>query len=77
MGIKQQALVDHAEELDLPLITDTNGAIIIMDSKDLSVFINLLNEDYIESALTGVRYEITGKKPLKAPNDDDLLKQYS
>ena len=77
VGIKQQALVDHAEELDLPLITDVNGAIIIMDSKDLSVFINLLNEDYVESALTGVRYEITGKKPLKAPNDDDLLKQYS
>ena len=26
VGIKQQALVDHAEELDLPLITDVNGA---------------------------------------------------
>ncbi len=77
VGIKQQALVDHAEELDLPLITDVNGAIIIMDSKDLSVFINLLNEDYVESALTGVRYEITGKKPLKAPDDNELLRQYS
>lgn len=77
VGIKQQALVDHAEELELPLITDDNGAIIIMDSKDLSLFINLLNEDYVESALTGVRYEITGKKPLKDPDDNELLKQYS
>lgn len=77
VGIKQQDLVDHAEELELPLITDDNGAIIIMDSKDLSLFINLLNEDYVESALTGVRYEITGKRPIKAPSDDELLKQYS
>lgn len=76
VGIKQQALITHAEELELPLMTDDNGAIIIMDSKDLNIFINLLNEDYVESSLTGNRYEITGKKPLKAPTDDDLLKQY-
>lgn len=75
-AIQQQSLVNLAEELELPLMTDDNGAIIIMDSKDLSIFINLLNEDYVESSLTGVRYEITGKKPLKPPTDDDLLKQY-
>lgn len=76
-GITQEDLINHAEELDLPLMVDDKGAIIIMDGKDLSVFVNLLNEDYIESALTGARYEITGKKPLKPPTDDDLLKQYS
>lgn len=77
VGIKQQDLVDHADDLELPLMVDDNGAIIIMDSKDLSIFINLLNEDYVESTLTGVRYEITGKRPLKPPGDDELLKQYS
>lgn len=72
-GISQQDLMNHSEELDLPLMTDDNGAIIIMDSKDLSVFVNLLNEDYVESSLTGARYEITGKKPLKVAEDTDQL----
>jgi hypothetical protein len=76
VGIKQADLVNHAEELDLPLMLDNTGAIIIMDDKDLSLFINLLNEDYIESSLSGARYEITGKKPLKPLDDEDLLKQY-
>jgi len=53
---------------------DQAGAIIIMDSKDLAMFINLLNEDYLESPLTGLRYEITNKKPLKEPEGEDLLK---
>jgi hypothetical protein len=55
----------HAEELDIDLMTDDNGAIIIMDDQDLTKFVNLLNEDYMESPLTGKRYEITSKKPLK------------
>lgn len=76
VGIKQAALVQHAEDLDLPLMLDNTGAIIIMDDKDLSLFVNLLNEDYVESSLSGARYEITGKKPLKPLDDDDLLKQY-
>lgn len=75
--IEQSELIKHAEDLDLPIMTDDNGAIIIMDSKDLTVFVNLLNEDYVESVLTGFRYEITRKKPLKEPDEKDLLKQYS
>ncbi len=64
-GIKQDELLKHAEDLDIELMTDDNGAIIIMDDKDLTKFVNLLNEDYMESPLTGRKYEITGKKPLK------------
>jgi hypothetical protein len=64
-GINQDELMKHAEELDIDLMTDDNGAIIIMDDQDLTKFVNLLNEDYMESPLTGRRYEITGKKPLK------------
>ncbi len=63
--IKQDELLSHAEELDIEMMTDNNGAIIIMDDKDLNKFINLLNDDYMESALTGVRYEIKSKRPLK------------
>ena len=73
--VKQQDLLDHAEELDINLMTDDSGAIIIMDGQDLNRFINLLNDDYIESPLTGERYEIKSKRPLKPAEEDELLKQ--
>lgn len=69
--VKQQDLIDHAEEMDVNLMTDDDGRIIIMDSKDLSTFVNLLNDDYIESPMTGLRYEIVRKRPLKPPADTD------
>jgi hypothetical protein len=49
---------------------DENGAIIIMDNKDLVKFINLLNDDYMESGMTGLRYEIKGKKLLKVTEEE-------
>jgi hypothetical protein len=73
--VKQEDLMNHAEELDINLMTDDSGAIIIMDGQDLTRFINLLNDDYIESPLTGERYEIKSKRPLKPAEEDELLKQ--
>lgn len=75
--VKQEELMNHAGELEIDLMEDEAGAIIIMDDKDLSKFINLLNDDYHESALTGQRYEIVKKKLLKPDEDDDqkLLKE--
>ena len=73
--VKQAALVDHAEEIGVDLMTDGNGAIIIMDEKDLTKFVNLLNDDYMESPMTGLRYEIIKKRELKPPNDDVMLKE--
>jgi hypothetical protein len=69
--IKQEELLDHAEELGVELMCDDSGAIIIEDEKDLRKFINLLNDDYVESNLTGIRYEIKSKKPLKLDEDDE------
>jgi len=68
--IKQENLLDHAEELGVELMVDDNGAIIIEDEKDLKKFVNLLNDDYVESNLTGIRYEIRSKKPLKVEDDE-------
>lgn len=62
--IKQEQILDHAEEMGLELMTDDAGAIIIMDSKDLDTFVNLLNDDYVESQMTGNKYEIRSKKNL-------------
>ena len=70
--VKQDDLLDHAEEIGIDLMSDDSGAIIIMDVKDLTKFVNLLNDDYIESNLTGERYEIIRKKPIK-PNQGELL----
>lgn len=71
----QEQLLNHAEEVGVELMEDDSGAIIIMDEKDLVKFVNLLNDDYIESPVTGLRYEIKSKKPLKEPDskDDDSL----
>lgn len=74
----QEQLLNHAEEVGVQLMEDDSGAIIIMDEKDLVKFVNLLNDDYIESPVTGLRYEIKSKKPLKEPEskeDDSLLIQ--
>jgi hypothetical protein len=75
-AIKQDELLSHAEELGIELMQDESGAIILMDDKDMAKFINLLNDDYVESSLTGQRYEIVRKKPLKPEDEEEnLLKQ--
>lgn len=55
------------------LMTDDSGAIIIMDDRDLTKFVNLLNDDYIESPITGERYEIIKKRPLKPVDEEEQL----
>jgi hypothetical protein len=72
MVTDQAKLLEHADDLGIELMLDDSGAIILMDDKDLSKFVNLLNDDYMESPLTGLRYEIKSKKLIKE-NDDDLL----
>ena len=72
-AIKQDELLAHAEDLGIELMQDESGAIIIMDDKDLIKFVNLLNDDYVESALTGQRYEIVRKKLLKPEEEDEAM----
>ena len=72
-AIKQQDLIDHSDEMGVGLMTDDDGAIIIMDEKDVTRFVNLLNDDYIESPVTGQRYEIIKKRPLKPADEEELL----
>ena len=63
-GISQEQAVEYADDMQLELMTDDAGAIIIMDGNDLDTFVNLINEDYITSQITGKRYEIKSKKLL-------------
>lgn len=66
LGTKtQEELVSYGEEMGLDLMTTDDGAIIIMDSKDIDTFVGLLNDDFMTSDLTGLKYEIKSKKLLE------------
>lgn len=73
--VDQKAMMEHNDELGVGLMEDDNGKIIIMDDKDLVRFVNLMNDDYMESPMTGLRYEVIKKRELKPPDEDELLKQ--
>lgn len=62
--VSQEQVIDYADSMELDLMTDDAGAIIILDGNDLDTFVNLINEDYITSQVTGKRYEIKSKKLL-------------
>ena len=66
----QDKLIDYADEMQLELMTDDDGSIIIMDDKDLTTFVNLLSEDYFISPVNGKRYEIKSKKLLSEPEGE-------
>lgn len=71
-AVKQEQLLEYAGDMGIELMEDDSGAIIIMDDKDMSKFVNLLNDDYMESPLTGERYEIIKKRPLKPEEDEPV-----
>lgn len=68
--ISQEQAIEYADEMGLDLMTDDAGAIIILDGSDLAKFVNLINEDYTTSSVTGKRYEIKSKKLLDAPEGE-------
>lgn len=63
-AVTQEQVIDYADSMQLELMTDDAGAIIIMDANDLDIFVSLINEDYFVSEVTGRRFEIKGKKML-------------
>ncbi|MBR5418986.1 DUF4868 domain-containing protein [Candidatus Saccharibacteria bacterium] len=66
----QEQLLDYADEMQLELMTDDQNKIIIMDDRDLNMFVNLLSEDYFVSPVNGRRYEIKSKKLLDEPEGE-------
>ena len=69
-AMSQEQMIDYADDMQLDLMTDDDKSIIIMDDKDLTTFVNLLNEDYYISPVTGLRYEIKSKKLLGDPEGE-------
>jgi hypothetical protein len=68
--ITQEQVIEYSDNMQLELMTDDTGAIIIMDGNDLDTFVNLINEDYITSEITGRRYEVKSKKLLDDPEGE-------
>ncbi|HRN97482.1 MAG TPA: DUF4868 domain-containing protein [Candidatus Saccharibacteria bacterium] len=68
--ITQEQVVDYADQMQLEIMTDDAGAIIILDGNDLDTFVNLINEDYITSEITGRRYEVKSKRLLDDPEGE-------
>lgn len=69
-AVTQEQAINYADTMQLELMTDDGGAIIIMDGNDLDTFVNLINEDYITSEITGKRYEIKTKRLLDEPDGE-------
>lgn len=69
-GVTQEQAIEYADEMQLDIMTDDAGAIIIMDGHDLDTFVSLINEDYMTSHITGKRYEIKSKKLLDEPEGE-------
>ncbi len=70
--VTQEQALKYAEDMDIELMPDDNGRVIIMDEKALETFVNVINEDYWESPLTGEKYEIIKKRPLKQKTEDEV-----
>lgn len=73
--VTQEQVVDQSDEMGLELMTDdAAGAIILVDAKDATKFVNLLSDDYMTSGMTGIKYLVKSKKPLdEKPSDEDPL----
>lgn len=70
--LSQEQIIEQADEFGLALMTDDNGAIIIMDKRDAGIFANLLNDDYVDSNATGTHYLAIKKKEVYATEDKQL-----
>lgn len=69
-AVSQAQALEYADDMELELMSDDDGSIIIIDGNDLDMFVNLINEDYITSQITGKRYEVKAKKLLDDPEGE-------
>lgn len=71
-NVTQEQVIEQADKFGLALMTDDNGAIIIMDGRDATMFANLLNDDYVESDMTDKHYLAVKKKEVFDTEDKQM-----
>lgn len=69
-SVTQDQVIEHADNFGVDIMADDAGAIIIMDARDAVIFLNLLNDDYVESDMTGTHYLIKTKTTITESGDD-------
>lgn len=57
-----EQVIDLADEMQIELMTDDAGAIIIMDNTDLTNFLTIINDDYVRGIGTNETYVASKKK---------------
>ncbi|MBS4040372.1 MAG: DUF4868 domain-containing protein [Flavobacteriales bacterium] len=62
--MNQETVIELADTMQLELMTDDQGAIIILDKQDLSVLLDIMNDNYFESPATGNHYVAKTKKAI-------------
>jgi hypothetical protein len=71
-AVTQNGVIEQADRFQLALMTDDDGAIIIMDGRDAIMFANLINDDYVDSDMTGVHYLAVKKKEVFPTEDQQM-----
>jgi len=57
-------LLEQADSMEIEIMQDDAGAIILMDTTEAAQFITLISDDYLVSDMTGHKYEVKSKKRL-------------
>jgi len=67
--ITQDNVIDIADDMQIELMTSDAGEIILMDDKDVSVFLDILLDNFIQSDATGNHYLVKNKKPIEVAGE--------
>jgi hypothetical protein len=59
-------LLKHFPTLGLKTVQSNGKEMLVFDPKDKWALLRLLDDDYLDSVLTGEKYEVTGKRPYQA-----------
>lgn len=63
--MEQDQIATVADEMELELMTDESGTVIIMDKSDLNTMLDIINDNYYESQATGRHYVAKSKKSME------------
>ena len=58
-------VLKHFPNLGLKTVQKNGKEMLVFDPKDKWALLRLLDDDYLDSVLTGEKYEVTGKRPYK------------
>lgn len=65
LRFRQEDVIQLIDDMALELMVDDEGKIIIMEEKDLSQFLSIINDDYVRGIGTDVQYIAKTKKMIE------------